>query len=482
MEPYVDGRIWFDFDLKLNDVNATGNETLVVELWENDNWHTLATFDNADGSFDWTNHHIEITNHAFGEIFKIRFTADGVLSSDILSWFIDNINIYRQCDAPTNLTADGIDPFTIELNWTAPESSGTPGGGGGEWIMWDDGTYVGGIGLTGGGTFSVASHWDADMIADYDGDMITKIRFVPGATVVATDFTLKVWEGPNAGTLLYEEALSGLILGDWNEITLATPVEIDGSQELWFGYTCVSADGDFPAGYDAGPAVAGYGDMITLDGVAWDPISGFGAQFDLNWNLQAYIEDMTDGTVTALSGMDDNTEYNTPDADLIRALAPATATVEQESTRALTGYNIYWNDNGAGYIYAAFTEDTTFTHVVDPEFEVGSTQCYYVTAVFEDCEPASNEACVVVTSIEDPSLEDGISVYPNPARNILNITSTNDISHVTIMNYVGQVVYNQKVVEDNDLQLNVAGYETGVYMVKVETSTGIIVKKVTIAH
>ncbi len=50
------------------------------------------------------------------------------------------------------------------------------------------------------------------------------------------------------------------------------------------------------------------------------------------------------------------------------------------------------------------------------------------------------------------------------------------------MNYVGQVVYNQKVVEDNDIQLNVAGYETGVYMVKVETLTGILVKKVTIAH
>ena len=50
------------------------------------------------------------------------------------------------------------------------------------------------------------------------------------------------------------------------------------------------------------------------------------------------------------------------------------------------------------------------------------------------------------------------------------------------MNYVGQVVYNQKVVEDNDLQVNVAGFETGVYMVKVETSAGIVVKKVTIAH
>ncbi|MCK5080487.1 MAG: T9SS type A sorting domain-containing protein, partial [Bacteroidales bacterium] len=98
------------------------------------------------------------------------------------------------------------------------------------------------------------------------------------------------------------------------------------------------------------------------------------------------------------------------------------------------------------------------------------------------CEPASEEVCWIVTGIEDPELSDEISVFPNPARDILNITSSTDVTHVTIMNYVGQVVYNQKVVEDNNIQVNVAGYETGVYMVKVETLAGILVKKVTIAH
>ena len=152
------------------------------------------------------------------------------------------------------------------------------------------------------------------------------------------------------------------------------------------------------------------------------------------------------------------------------------------ANRALTGYNVYWDEDGAGYIFAAFTEDTTFTHVVTEPFEIGSVQCYYVTAVYEDCEPASNEACVTVTGIENPALTDGIAVYPNPARDILNITSSTDITHVTVMNYVGQVVYNQKVVEDNSLELSVAGYETGVYIVKVETTAGIVTKKITVAH
>ena len=137
----------------------------------------------------------------------------------------------------------------------------------------------------------------------------------------------------------------------------------------------------------------------------------------------------------------DNTVYRTPDAlrqPVLKYLVHLCR--KQFSSRALLGYNVYWNDNGAGYNFLEFTEDTTYLHTAESPFEIGSLQCYYVTAVFEDCEPESNEACWIVTGIEDPAIADGISVYPNPARDILNITSTTDITHVTVMNYVGQVV------------------------------------------
>jgi hypothetical protein len=182
--------------------------------------------------------------------------------------------------------------------------------------------------------------------------------------------------------------------------------------------------------------------------------------------------------------MIDYTIYSTPDnAPMIDvSAASGSVNVADNSTRALTGYNVYWSNDGADYEYLDFTEDTMYLHVNADPFTIGSLECYYVTAVWADCEPASNEACWIATGIEAPEVLDNISVFPNPARDLLNVTSSSDISHVTIMNYVGQVVYNQKVVEDNDLQVNVAGFETGVYMVKVETSAGIVVKKVTIAH
>jgi hypothetical protein len=318
------------------------------------------------------------------------------------------------------------------------------------------------------------------MISQYENMSITKISFVPYANALTTGFTLKVWEGANAGTLLYEQAVSGLIIGDWNEITLTTPVPIDVTKELWFGYTCDSPDGENPAGYDAGPAVAGYGDMITLDGVAWDPISSFGAQFNINWNLRAWVEEVTDAPAPV--NYVDNTVYNNPSAAPVAIEATTPVSIDDYATRELTGYNIYWNNDGAGYVYADFTTDTFYVHVVDPEFVVGSLQCYYVTAVWADCEPASNEACVVATGIENPALADGIAVYPVPAHEMLNVISGSDISRVTMMNNLGQVVFDKKVVEDRNLQIGVAGLEAGIYMLKVETSDGILVKKIAIAH
>ncbi|MCK5338431.1 MAG: T9SS type A sorting domain-containing protein, partial [Bacteroidales bacterium] len=480
-DAYIDGRIFFDFDISLVDNGMSGDEKINVEVWDDGNWYSVATFSNADGNFDWTSYHFEISDHAFGKIFKVRFQAEGVNSSGILSWFVDNIHLYRECDAPTDLiaTADpDYDENQIFLSWTPPASGG--GTVGGDWITWDNGVHFGGVGLTGGGVFSVASHWDADQITAYEGMYITNIRFVPYINAVTTSFTLKVWEGADAGTLVYEEAVSGLLLGEWNDITLATPVAIDHTQELWFGYTVDSPDGENPAGRDEGPAVAGYGDMISLDGVAWDPLSVI-STIDGNWNIQAYVAS-TDGAPVPMVPIVDNTVYSTPNASPVALEATSKVGIDVTGTRALTGYNVYWNDDGAGYNFLEFTEDTTYLHEVETPFVVGSLQCYYVTAVFEDCEPESNEACWIATGIEDPAIADGISVYPNPARDILNITSSTDITHVTVMNYVGQVVYNQKVVEDNDLQLNVAGYETGVYMVKVETTAGILIKKVTIAH
>jgi hypothetical protein len=365
----------------------------------------------------------------------------------------------------------------VHLDWNTPYACVAGGPGGGEWLFWDDGENVGGIGLTGGGVFSVASHWDPDMLTAYDGMAVTKIRFIPYANAVNTVISMKVWEGTNAGTLLLEQTLTSYIAGEWNEVELAYPVYIDVSKELWFGYTCDSPDGENPAGHDAGPAIAGYGDMITLDGVAWDPISTFGAQFDVNWNLQAWVTMPTDASSTP-QPLVDVTEYNTPEAELNQEVGESVVAVSGYNNRELQGYNIYKDGE-----FLDFTADTFYVDMIP--YSTGGfpfDASYDVTAVYEDCESAPENVVTTITGLDDLELNSSIAVYPNPAREMLYIRSSDNITHITMMNNVGQVVLNKKVAQDNQLEINVEGYEPGLYMIKVETADNLVIEKVLISQ
>jgi hypothetical protein len=315
------------------------------------------------------------------------------------------------------------------------------------------------------------------MLTAYDGMAITKIRFIPYVNAVNSVISMKVWEGTNAGTLLLEQTLTSYIAGEWNEVELAYPVYIDVSKELWFGYTCDSPDGENPAGYDAGPAIAGYGDMITLDGVAWDPISTFGAQFDVNWNLQAWVTMPTDASSTP-QPLVDVTEYNTPDAGFSQEVGESVVAVSGYNNRELQGYNIYKDGE-----FLDFTVDTFYVDMIP--YSTGGfpfEPVYDVTAVYEDCESAPESISPLITGLEDSELAGNIAVYPNPAREMLYIRSSDDITHITMMNNVGQVVLNKKVAENNQLEINVEGYEPGLYMIKVETADNLVIEKVLISQ
>ncbi|MBI9039536.1 MAG: T9SS type A sorting domain-containing protein [Bacteroidales bacterium] len=68
-----------------------------------------------------------------------------------------------------------------------------------------------------------------------------------------------------------------------------------------------------------------------------------------------------------------------------------------------------------------------------------------------------------------------ILIYPNPANDIINISSTDEIKNVSIFNYVGQKIFN-----GNSNQINSSNFETGIYLIRIETNNGIETQKITI--
>ena len=116
--------VWLDFDYKLADHNATGNEKLKAEAWYDNSWHLLKELAN-NGSVNWTTLHLPLPGAA-GRGLKIRFVAYGVNSGDILHWYIDNINVYGVCSPPLALTFN-MNGQTANLSWTAPACLGASG-------------------------------------------------------------------------------------------------------------------------------------------------------------------------------------------------------------------------------------------------------------------------------------------------------------------------------------------------------------------
>ncbi len=184
---------------------------------------------------------------------------------------------------PVNLQANVTGPAfnDVHLTWMPPGSVAD------QWIHWDQGIISGGLGYGAPATFSVASRWPVSDIEAYDGTYLKKIRFAPADPNAA--YTLKVWKGTNASTLLHSQVVTNPFINGWNDVTLTSPILIDGTEEFWFGYEIVETVDGYPAGLGPGPAVVGKGDMIN-SGYGWFSVKdAWGWEF--NWTLQGFVSE-----------------------------------------------------------------------------------------------------------------------------------------------------------------------------------------------
>ena len=141
----------------------------------------------------------------------------------------------------------------------------------------------------------MAARWESSQLTAYGGMYLSEIHFYPRD--IGTDYVLRVWTGSNASTLVMSQSVSPTI-NQWNQVQLNTPVALNVAQELWIGYSCDepnSAD-TYPAGHDAGPAVAGYGDMIKTGSSSWVSMSEVYPSLDYNWNIQGVLTSSTTNT------------------------------------------------------------------------------------------------------------------------------------------------------------------------------------------
>jgi hypothetical protein len=80
------------------------------------------------------------------------------------------------------------------------------------------------------------------------------------------------------------------------------------------------------------------------------------------------------------------------------------------------------------------------------------------------------------TSVNELNVDLNVNVYPNPATDYVNIQTNFEIKNLKVVNYVGQVVFDQNIGQIN-YQINTSGFVSGMYFVQIETLEGVIVTK-----
>jgi hypothetical protein len=287
---------------------------------------------------------------------------------------------------PMNLTAD-VNGTDVALAWEEPLDLSE-----GAWLSKGAEDNNDGIGVNGPAEFGVAHKYTQDELAIYQGLYINTIKFFPREATAT--YTVSVWGGATGQDLLYSQVASDFVNEAWNEHQLTAPVAIPASGPLYIGYMIDTQVG-FPAGCDAGPAVAG-GDQIHFVGEAWDALSAV-ATPNINWNIQAFVSPEGADRAMVRPLILAKKTLNTPAniADLRAGNLNPVVTSRFNIDRDVTAYKIY---RDATEIAEVAADVLTYT---DSNLDNG-TYSYHVTAMYGQAESLNSNSVTVTVNNSNP--------------------------------------------------------------------------------
>ena len=165
------------------------------------------------------------------------------------------------------------------------------------------------------------------------------------------------------------------------------------------------------------------------------------------------------------------------DVSAVKAPENLTATAKSTSSIELT-----WDaaENAMSYfVYRNEVEiaNITGTTYVDENLAYNTEYCYTVTSMGANSESdPSEEACAITLGESLAENTSYLNIFPNPATDNLSIEANEEITEVNIYNIIGVSVYNEQCT-NNNLNVNISEFNSGVYFIKVKTGNGETVKR-----
>jgi len=475
----VNYHLWLDFDLKLDDFSASGNEKLSVEILRNAAWIPIGEYTNS-GNLDWTTEHLDITNPVNHSCFKFRFRAHGENTGDIQYWYIDNIHVYCEyiLSPPINLVAviDGGPPWNdVLLTWQPPMGSGLLL----EYIL-DDNSAENGWAINSGydawlgNEFSVS---ESGVLQSF------KIWWQTGSGG-SESLTIDIFDASH--TLIGTSDPFIPVPEYWMTVD-APDIPFSGTFYAMVHWNMLAGNTHYLGSDQDGPnAALNYG--WYYDGAAWAHLSDFGYPpnvfllrskalingdcrilFPVNTMVQQH-DTIMPGNALVQSNQSSNGEISTtlynpnPEAAVLTDLS----------------YNIYRQEYADPYpgSYTTLTEweliaNTTATEYLDLNLLFNNCYFYKVTALYSIGEsvPSNVDHECFPFGVKENEVPH-FSIYPNPALTLVTVKSTEAIHGYSILNSQGSCVESREVLALNEMEIGVSHFAPGFYTLRLMLDNG----------
>jgi hypothetical protein len=155
------------------------------------------------------------------------------------------------------------------------------------------------------------------------------------------------------------------------------------------------------------------------------------------------------------------------------AQCPATVTISGVYTTTYTGSNSWIATSGV----------TTIPTGADVTLDANPlTNGYVLLDTGFETLPNSTFLAVVVTpcsllGTSQNSLQNSLTIFPNPTNNMININANNMILQTEIYDVNGRLIANSSHNSENVI-LDVSSLSNGIYMLKIATENGVSIQKV----
>ena len=129
-------------------------------------------------------------------------------------------------------------------------------------------------------------------------------------------------------------------------------------------------------------------------------------------------------------------------------------------------------NNGSGFFRQWYKDGELIPGATVTNYFVSSPGSYQVEVTAGGCSRMS-EPFVIINSCREEmqDVPSPLSVYPNPAKDVFHITSSNDISGIIIYNLNGDVILKQGA-ESNDILISCRDMQAGIYVGEILFSNG----------